>query len=428
MFKKITLNTVLSVLVVLLAMLHANFCLRPPLVGSSFLFTSQLLFIGIIFRYKKTLCPVASEYKWLNYFLAWSFLEIVAGFFIAENSTERRQLLVGGISLMIPILAWVFYKPDRFAEIFHFFFKYAWIPYLCFFIWQLGLTQFYYSPLLLLFLFYPLFPQKRRIVVLVLAVVYIASVLGDARSQSYKGLAALFFGSLLIWRHRLPSTFFKLIHKCGFLLTLGVFALVLTDSFQVIIGGERAVMVEDNNLTREMGKKDTRSLLYIDIFESSTGDGFATVLLGKTPARGFKIRYSGTLFVSQYMDGFVFNKGERHKNEMVLSNIYIWTGLIGLILFSLIYYRGSFLAVVRSRNRILPVVGCFVAFRWTYGWIEDVNNFLIMDVDLWALIGMCYSDKFRNMSEEQMILWVKSLLSTKYKRMFIMGKYKISQE
>lgn len=407
---KFSLTSILSVLVVLMAVSSANQFLKPPLLEQFFVFLVQICFIGIVFRYKKSLCPATSDYKWLNLFLIWCFIEIFFALFIVDNYVECRQLFVGTISLMVPILAWVFYEPVRFRKIFRFFFLWAWIPYLLFFVYDLGLTQFYYSPLLLLFLFFPFFSKNQRVVIFLLALIYIVSIWGDARSQSYKGLVASLFGFLMIFRHRLPDKVFRMIRICCFWGALAVFAVVLNDAFQVIVKGVNTTMIKDNNLDRDSGSKDTRSLLYIDIFQSSAESGLATILFGKTPARGFKINYSGVLFVSQYKIGFVFNKGERHRNEMVLSNIFVWTGLLGLILFSLIYIRGSFLAVNCSRNKILPVVGCFVAFRWTYGWIEDVNIFLIMDVDLWALIGMCYSNKFREMSDEEMIVWVKSLL------------------
>ena len=418
---KIPLNTFLSILVVMLAISNANYCLKKPLVDYSFVYLVQLFFIGLVFIYKKNLCPGTSDYKWLNRFLIWCFIEIVSGLLVASNYIEYRQLFVGGISLMVPILAWVFYEPIRFSKIFHFFYRYAWIPYLVFFVWTLGLTQFYYYPLLILFLLFSLFPKKQRVVILVLAFVYVASVWGDARSQSYKGMSALLFGFLLMYRHRMPAKVFRIIRVACFFCTLVLFAFVLTDSFQVIVKGVNVKMIEENNLERTGGNKDTRSLLYIDIYQSSIANGVKTILFGKTPARGFEIKYSGLLFVSQYKDNFVFNKGERHKNEMVLSNIYVWTGLLGLFLFSMIYFRGSSLAVNCSRNKILPVVGCFIAFRWTYGWVEDVNNFLIMDVDLWALIGMCYSDKFRKMSEDEIVVWAKGLLNSKYRRLTVDG-------
>ena len=72
--------------------------------------------------------------------------------------------------------------------------------------------------------------------------------------------------------------------------------------------------------------------------------------------------------------------------------------------------RGSYLALYKSRNKIVPMIGCFVAFRWSFGWIEDVNNFLIYDVDLWLLIAMCYSKRFRYLSDKQIEKWFNSLL------------------
>ena len=114
-----------------------------------------------------------------------------------------------------------------------------------------------------------------------------------------------------------------------------------------------------------------------------------------------------------YDDESVFNKNERHKNEMVLTNIYTWLGLIGLFLYSMFYFRASYLAVYKSKNKYLPLLGCYMAFRWSFGWIEDVNNFYIQDVSLWIMIAICLSYKVRNMSNQDFVDWINSLVSNK---------------
>ena len=64
-------------------------------------------------------------------------------------------------------------------------------------------------------------------------------------------------------------------------------------------------------------------------------------------------------------------------------------------------------------------MGLFVSFRWTYAWVEDFNNYDIMNVVLWILIALCYSQSFREMNDEEIKYWVRGVFS---------GKYRISNE
>ena len=119
---------------------------------------------------------------------------------------------------------------------------------------------------------------------------------------------------------------------------------------------------------------DTRSLIYLDVLDSAIKHHY--VLQGRTPARGNDIEYSGILFKWAYDDSYIFNKDERHANEVVHLNTFTWTGLIGLILYSLIYFKATYLAVYKSRNVYISLLGCYVAFQWSYGWIENVQQLL----------------------------------------------------
>jgi hypothetical protein len=54
-------------------------------------------------------------------------------------------------------------------------------------------------------------------------------------------------------------------------------------------------------------------------------------------------------------------------------------------------------------------MGLFIAFRWAYAWVEDLNNFYIQYIFLWFFIGFCYSKSFREMTDSQMIQWVRNI-------------------
>lgn len=91
-------------------------------------------------------------------------------------------------------------------------------------------------------------------------------------------------------------------------------------------------------------------------------------------------------------------------------NTFTWCGLIGLILFSLIFFKASYLAVYKSKNIYISLLGCYVAFQWSYGWIENVQQLDILNITLWIMVGMCYSTDFRQMDNKEFKEWIRKLI------------------
>lgn len=129
--------------------------------------------------------------------------------------------------------------------------------------------------------------------------------------------------------------------------------------------------------------------------------------MGRTPARGNDSASFGSYNAEKLKTG----KYERHFNELCHTNIFTWLGLIGVILYSFIYFRSSYLAVYKSNNIYIKYLGCFIAFRWAYGWIEDFNQFDIMNISLWMMIAMGISFQFRSLSNQQFKLWINSIFN-----------------
>ena len=102
-------------------------------------------------------------------------------------------------------------------------------------------------------------------------------------------------------------------------------------------------------------------------------------------------------------------QGERYGTEVSILNIFLHTGLIGVLLYFLIFCYASYLAICKSRNIYIKLIGIFIAFRWCYGWVEDFNQFDINYAMLWLFIAMCFSTQFRMMTNRQFRVWLSSI-------------------
>jgi hypothetical protein len=152
-------------------------------------------------------------------------------------------------------------------------------------------------------------------------------------------------------------------------------------------------VVEDNLLS------DTRTFLYIEVLQSA--EKYDSWILGRSPSRG------------NYSDSFgefdLNNRNERYSNEVGVLNYFTWLGIVGVILLLSVYVQATKFAVLCSENIYAKILGIFISFRWAFSWIEEINIFHIQYVYLWFMIGLCFSEKFRKMSDNEVRVWIYNI-------------------
>ena len=365
----------------------------------------QLLIIAIIVINKKKFC--IEKIKPISIYFKVTIVQILVGYIISDNYWDYKRLLIGTISCSIPIFAWIGYNPNLLLKILRIWYKYVPVLTILFFGWFFGIQQNYLSPLLLLFCFFPLFPKKKRVLIFIIGILYCIGNI-ETRSQIAKGGAALIIGFLCMNKNLIKPYLIKFYHLLSYSSIIIIFGLLLSNLFSYYKGN---IVAEEAKTGDSHHNSDSRSLIYIDVIDSSISNNY--YLLGRTPSRGNDVVYSQALFFWAYDDVEIdkmFYRDQRHKNEVVLLNIFTWQGLIGLFLFSLIYFRATYLAVYKSKNTYISLLGCYIAFRWVCGWIEDINDIDILNFSLWSMIGMCFSHKFRAMNNNEFKEWITKII------------------
>jgi hypothetical protein len=158
---------------------------------------------------------------------------------------------------------------------------------------------------------------------------------------------------------------------------------------------------ENGNIVEDNLKNDTRSFLYTEVLYSAKV--FNSWLIGRSPARG-------NLSVA-FGDGDENGRGERLGNEVAILNVFTWTGIIGVVLYLIVFYRASYIAIHHSNNIYSKMLGLSVAFRWAYAWVEDINYFSLTYLFLWLTIGLCFSKSFRAMSDNEVKHWARGIFN-----------------
>lgn len=232
-----------------------------------------------------------------------------------------------------------------------------------------------------------------------------------ARSQVIRAAIVLLLSLGYIFRHLVSNFMLKLIHWFCYIVPLSLLILGLTGTFNVFEGlatneGKYIEKRVDSHgqVVNEDLSADTRTFIFVEVLSSAIKHNY--VLWGRTPARG----NDSVAFGRQSAEDLQTGLYERFANETGLPTLFTWIGLIGLVLISLIYLRSSWLAVYDSNNRYVKIVGCFVAFRWGYGWIEDTYLFNPLIIGLFMCMGLCLSRYFRKMSDAEIKAWLLGIV------------------
>lgn len=356
----------------------------------------------------------------LYLYIIWIVICFVRGLFVADNYWEWKNLVAAALFLLLPLSIYISTHKEMVQKIISDWVKYA-LP--AFFLFSLFLhTEAigrYLVPISFLLLFFPVLTNKWKLILIFFTIIVFKADLG-ARSNIIKFAVPLLLSSMYYMSFFFGSKLLRLIHLILSFLPIVLFVLAISGVFNVFKMNEY-IEVDNNNLKDEENEKlmvDTRTLLYIEVLESAIINNY--VLLGRTPARG----NDSSIFGSTIAKEIGLEKEERFSNEVSMLSIFTWIGLIGVSLYFLVLFKASYLAINKSDNFFMKIMGLYLSFRWCYAWVEDFSRFDLSNFFLWLCIGMCFSKSFRTMSNQEFIIWVKGIFDQRYRKLNLM-KYKI---
>ena len=360
-----------------------------------------ILIMNIIIYHKNNFHPINNkDYTYVNIFIIWSIIGIIRGGWKAEDYWEWKQFFICMFNSLLPILCYVFYSPYILKKTLQLWIKICIPVYFLVILWfvPIGVHHFFLGPAIILALFIPIIPIKWK---LILSFILIITIFGDlgGRSQVIESLVVALFIVAYLSRHLYSHKLLKILHTACYVIPIVLIYLGVSGIYNIFNDEKTSSTISSGtSLTTE----DTRTFIYQEVISSAIKNNY--LIWGRTQARGND--------TNAFSESFIDIKKahiERSMNEVCHLNIFTWLGLIGIILYSLIYFRSSYLAIYKSNNIFLKFIGVFIAFRWAYGWIEDINNFDAMSISIWMLISMGLSDYFRKMNNIEFKKWVLSI-------------------
>lgn len=346
--------------------------------------------------------------------LAISILGFIRGIFMIDNYWTAKSLIQSTFDLSLPLMALAFSSKNINS---YFIKRWMIIATPLFLITMIiggaqGASHFSYSIFLFIVFFISILPKKWAIFTGFITLYMLSFYITD-RAQGLKALASIGIAIIWICRNKISTTLIQIANWGIWITTIILIVLFVTGTYNIFAESSQKdkgkyvteVRRADGSIGIEDASADTRTAIYESVIKSAVKNDY--VWFGRTPARGNDGSYFGDAIAQ------ITGKSERLKNEVCFPNLFTWLGMVGMIAYILFYFQASRLALYKSKSRTMKILACFISFHFLLGWMEDINRWDNNNVLIWMVIGMCFSNEFRNMSDTDFKRWILSCLPKK---------------
>ena len=365
---------------------------------SALLSYMSLIIIAFI-SYKTTKYNEFSAAKNIFYFwLGWNILNIIRGAFLAGDYWEWKFMLLS--SLGFSLIAMVFFVGNNllFARgIFNFYLK--WIFTLGFLIIPLSLVtndQLYSRlmiPIGIFILFIPYLQFKWKLLIIIVAITSILLVIGF-RTNIIKIVFSVLLLSLYYFRDLIRQSWIRLAHFILFFGPIVFFVLAATGIFSLFseLSTKDEYTITDSQGNESNLTSDTRTFLYEEVMQSM--DNIPNWLIGKSASGSYTSQWF-------YNTGGAM-EGKRFNAEVNILNILLHQGIIGVIIYFLLLYKVSYLAIQNSNNILSKMLGLVIASRWLLSFIEEYTLYDLNFFFFWLIMGLISTTGFRKLNDNEL--------------------------
>jgi hypothetical protein len=331
----------------------------------------------------------------IKIWLFWNIFNLIKGSLTAVDYWDWKVLLLSGVSFSFIPLTFFLGKNISIARlIFKYIITYLFVFGFLFIPLSFSTNQELYSrlmiPISLFILFIPYLKYKWRLLVIIVAVISIAMVI-EFRSNLIKIAFSVFVLLIYYFRNIIRVSWIRLAHLSLFAIPIIFFTLAVTNRYNIFkeISKDEGYTTTNNLGEEENLTSDTRTFLYVEVFNTINNSG--SWFFGSGAAGSYQSDWF-------YNDGGAIN-GKRYGCEVGMLNILLRYGLVGVIIYFLILFIVSFQAIKNSSNILSKMLGLFVAFRWTYSFVEEYTQYDLNFYFFWIVVGLISSLQFRRMND-----------------------------
>lgn len=247
---------------------------------------------------------------------------------------------------------------------------------------------------LLIFLYR--YVKTKEYFIIIVASVFIATTSLDHRSVPLNFIVA--FSILILYGVLIKIK--RLIFVVSALLPISLFILFVTGTFNLFSYISSAT--EDTELSLKNDRNafsDSRTAIYNDVMDATLNSGnLKNAIIG--------LGYKGKVnTLHNNVDSYGY-KGVRISQEAQMLNQIQYGGIVGLITYSIFILASAYLAIFKSRNDLLKLIGFFLLFKYAYSYIEDLITFNAHTYFQYFVISCGYNKELRNMTDDDMYAYI----------------------
>jgi hypothetical protein len=382
-------------------------------VDSSTYIASFLTYISIFFLIKIALnsdwkknTPMSIQ-NLLKFWIGLNVLNFVRSFFLAEDYWDYKYIFFNAVTFsFISLVFFIGNNLQKAVIVFEFAFKYLFPFGFLLIPLTLATNEELYSrimiPISLFILFIPSVKFKNKVLIILVAVISILLVF-SFRSNIIK--IAFSTVLVLVYYFNVNYRFLRILNISLFAIPIVLFILAVSGSFNIFtdFSENRDFQIETKADSAETLADDSRTFLYVEVLQSITNQG--NFFIGSGYAGGYES------IVIEVSEGTTHNK--RYDCEVGILNILMQSGLSGVLLYFLLLFKVSFMAINHSSNRLAKILGLYISFRWLLSFVEEFTQYDLNFYFFWLAIGLASSNDFRSMNDKEITTWIRGVYKKK---------------
>lgn len=353
-----------------------------------------------------------SNYKPVYFWLIWLTISSIRGVFMVDDYWGYKALTTNMINSFLPCIIYLFCVPKYVHDFYNYWCKYWWIPTLIFLIpfCPQGEWTTFFSPLLLFIPFISVFKRIDRILIILMILLFMLN--WGVRSSILRVGIFLIIGLFLLHNHSVKFNNYRLYSAILIGLPIALFMSAVYLNFNIFEFDKYLDFdytfqshTGEGDTKDESILDDTRTFIYQEATLSSIKNDYW--LIGRSLGRGYDSDFFGELIGEMIGKA----KAERVSCEVAIVDVFTHTGLIGVIIYTYMFCVGVFRAITRGKNKYIKVCAVCVSVMYFMSWIENAQTFNYLNIVIFTMLAICYSQAFQSMNNNEFESFLKSTFS-----------------
>lgn len=361
------------------------------------------MFFALVFFIMRIPFPNMDAKNVVRIFILYSLILFIRGIIDAKSYQDWTTLLSSGFTLMmfLPLTIYLGTQPKYVTQIFRSFIYIIPLIFILFFkdnvsAGPLGFAK-TISPIYLFVLMIPYTNRKLRILIIIISLI---SFFKDITVRANMINIIVAYTIIFSFRFRKSNWILNIIKNVRVILIVSPIVLLilgLTSVFNIFQIGEylgSQIMLSSEDKSQDV-LVDSRTSIYNDVIGQLVKD--KSIIFGL----GASGKTETSLTDATWGDFDIVYKEGRRSTESSMLNYAQYGGILGSILYFLLFIVASYYGINKSNNWFSIMLGIWVMYKGFFAFIEDPLDLSVSSVFILIPIGISLNRGFRQLNDKE---------------------------